>query len=157
MKRKAIICDIDNCLIDISGLEEVVGNADFKSDRYALEFFELNANDTRWVKKNQSLFDLVNLYHQDNYEIILLTARSKRLQSDTYKFLTSGNIRLPREIIIISRGIDEEGIPDYELKESKLQKILEDFDVELAIDDNQGNCDMFKRNGIFALKVVTNE
>lgn len=150
MKRKAIICDIDNCLINISKIENEV--LDESIDPF--EFFESKANNPDWVNKTSNLFKLINLYYDDDYEIILLTARSKRLQRETYKFLTSGLCRLPKEIIMICRGIDEEGIPDHILKESKLLKLLEDFYIELAIDDNQNNCDMFRRNGIYTLKVI---
>ena len=153
MKHKAIVCDIDNCLIDISKIDNVVAQGDITYNE-VFAFFEEKANDLDWVVKTAPLFQLIKFYYESDYEIILLTARSRRIQEETYKFLTSGTPKLPKEIIIVSRGLSEEGIPDDELKKLKLEKILEDYDVEICIDDKAKNCEMFKKYGIFTLQVV---
>lgn len=153
MRHKAIICDIDNCLIDTSKIESTIISNNL-TDADMFDFFEDKANDMQWVIKVTPLFQLLKFYYNSDYEIILLTARSKKIQGETYKFLTSGLPRLPKEIIIVSRGLDEEGIPDEILKANKLKSLLEDYDIEVAIDDKSKNCKMFKENGIFTVQVI---
>lgn len=147
MKQKAIICDIDGCLLDTSRIyneaekENIVGAAFFN-------FFDRRANDPKYSVKNSAMFDLVNFFKKEGYAIIILTARTIKIQSETYQYLTEGYKALPKDIIMVSRLISDYGLPDYMVKENKLEALRKDYDIRLAIDDNLYNLEMFRRNNI---------
>lgn len=151
MLRKAIICDIDGCLLDTSKIDK---HCEGMLSKEFWEFFETHANDANYSKKNKNVFDLVNLYYQEEYEIILLTARSKRIAKQTYFYLTEGKIRLPKEILLVCRDENEDGIADVDIKQRRLTKLLEDYDIRIAIDDREENCVLFARNNILAMQVT---
>jgi predicted secreted acid phosphatase len=147
MKQKAIICDIDGCLLDTSRIyneaeeKNIVGAAFFN-------FFDRRANDPKYSVKNSAMFDLVNFFKKEGYAIIILTARTIKIQSETYQYLTEGYKALPKDIIMVSRLISDYGLPDYMVKENKLEALRKDYDIRLAIDDNLYNLEMFRRNNI---------
>ena len=44
-----------------------------------------------------------------------------------------------------------------DIKQRRLTKLLEDYDIRIAIDDREENCVLFARNNILALQVVNSD
>ena len=54
---------------------------------------------------------------------------------------------------MVSRLVSDYGLPDYLVKESKLDSLMKDYDIRLAIDDNFDNLEMFRKNNIKTIGV----
>lgn len=152
MKQKAIICDIDGCLLDTSKIYDEATQRNLEGAEF-FNFFDRRANDPKYAVKNLTLFDLLNFFKSEGYTIIILTARTIKIQSETYQYLTEGYKALPKDIVMVSRLVSDYGLPDYLVKESKLDSLLKDYDIRLAIDDNFDNLEMFRRNNIKTIGV----
>lgn len=150
--KKAIICDIDGCLLNTEKVFEEILRKKLKgNDKW--DYFHKQANNPSLVSKNRKLFDMLNNYKKLNYQVILLTARSMEIYSDTYHYLTQGegvNLEIP---LLLMRKLDDRR-PAYIVKQEILNELQKEYYIELAIDDEAENCEMFKRNGILTLKVV---
>lgn len=143
--QKAIICDIDGCLLDTSGIE--IKDNDFKS-------FHEKANSPIWSWKKISLFNLLNNYTELGYKVILLTARSEEIRHQTYNYLIkSGGTILKGKPILLMRKIGDTR-PAHEMKEELLLEQMKNYYIEFAIDDEQENCEMFRNYGILTFKVI---
>ena len=147
MKQKAIICDIDGCLLDTSRIYNEANERGIVGAEF-FNFFDRRANNPKYAIKNSAMFDLVNFFKKEGYTVIILTARTIKIQSETYQYLTEGCKALPKDIIMVSRLISDYGLPDYMVKENKLEALRKDYDIRLAIDDNPYNLEMFRRNNI---------
>ena len=152
MKQKAIICDIDGCLLDTSRIYNEANEREIFGAEF-FNFFDRRANNPKYAIKNSAMFDLVNFFKSEGYVIIILTARTIKIQSETYHYLTEGYKSLPKDIVMVSRLISDYGLPDYMVKESKLDSLRKDYDIRLAIDDNLENIKMFNRNNISTIGV----
>lgn len=143
--EKAIICDIDGCLIDSSFLLKEGKNKGLK-DLALFEYFDKNLHRAKKLKGSKKY---LNLILKGNRKIIFLTARSEKTRAITY---TQLNIFPP----LIARGFLLKMRPENntqssaKYKENVLKKIMKDFEIELAVDDELTNVEMYKRNGINA-------
>lgn len=155
-RRKAIICDIDGCLLDT---DKVLKNSEEKGYKGELkwEYFHEHANNPEFVSKNQRLFELLNKFEKEGYIIILLTARSIEIADDTIKYLLSGNIKLTKFPYYLGRPLSDYR-PSQEFKEDAIKELIttSNFDILFAIDDDLNNWKMFHRNGIPSFRYKIN-
>lgn len=92
---------------------------------------------------------LVNALHKQGIKIIFITARNVKVKGTTFMQLRDCfdfNFKL------YMRGRYDLRI-DHEMKEEYLNEIEKEYDVVLAVDDNEENCNMYRRHGITTLRV----
>lgn len=148
-KTKAIICDIDGCILDSSAV-----HAEIK--RYKLEgakkwlFFESFANNSKLVKFNRILGDWLYNQAKKGVAIIFLTARSENIRYTTRLRLAS-EFKPDFEFKLLMRAKDDLD-PAHVCKAKHMEDILATYDVILAIDDEQANLDMFNSYGLLVKK-----
>lgn len=148
-KPKAIICDIDGCVIDTSRIyEEIAEKGITGADKFA--YFEEYANDPAKALINQQLVDILEFLRMQGYKIIFSTARSKAIKIGTITRLRSCMLYSD----IYMRDLDDLR-PAAEVKADHLKQIKEFYDVHIAIDDEDDNLKMFSQNNILAMKVFT--
>lgn len=156
MRQKAIVVDIDGCLIDTDRLYETIGSRDF-SDYRVWDKFHKYANDLSIVSKVESVFNLVNAYNGIGYKIIVLTSRRDFLSSGTLELLLEGTIKLDNMAMLVMRSLSQEGIPSHTYKETEIIKLAKLYDIQLCIDDEDNNINMFKSLGYNTLKIGAEE
>lgn len=153
MKQKAIIIDIDGTLTRDPLL------IDDKSREGRDVFYQKIDNYLR-VKKEliRPVVDLVKLIIDNTYtRIIFLTAREDRydIKENTLKFLEDKFLFICHDCCFDLYMREENDLrPNYEVKEQILkEQILPNYDILFALDDEDNNVEMFRRNGILVLQV----
>lgn len=149
MKRKAIVIDIDNCVLDTQFIIEEIFKLGLKGDE-KWEYFYENCNSDR-VKVISEMKDILkSLYNE--YFIILSTARNAKNWKQTSEKIKQENIWLYIEKIYMRDENDFR--PACEVKREHLLQIMEEFNVIAFIDDDLQNCEVAKELGILALRRV---
>lgn len=148
MKKKAIICDIDGCLLDTAHIHEDIKELGLEGiDKW--RYFEMYANDID-VNFNYNLGGLLESLARNGYEIILSTARSESIKHRTILKLKTN---LNCEFKLYMRASNDIS-PACEVKRKHLKQIQEEYAVEMAIDDEDANLDMFSKKGLFVMKAI---
>ncbi len=146
-KPKAVICDIDGCLLDSQGvLEEAEANTTNSNDKW--RYFEKYANDRNKVAFNYVLGNMLNDMRNNGYKIIFSTARSEAIKIAT-------KIRLKAELGFMGdlymRPLDNFD-SSADVKAMHLKTIKNYYDVRMAIDDDESNIKMFSESGLRTIK-----
>lgn len=152
MKPKAIVCDIDGCLLDISKLYLEIHKRGLKGQKM-WNFFHENANNPQYATKVEEIFTLLSNYMKTHL-IILLTARRDLIAKSTLHYVLEGDIKLNSLHMLITRSVEQEGVPSHIFKKAELEKLQEQYDIELVIDDEYTNCATFKEMGFTVLRVL---
>lgn len=156
MKPRAIVCDIDGCLLDVSKLYLEIHKRGLKGQEM-WNFFHKNANNPQYAEKIVEIFSLLNLYGKAGYSIIILTARRDLIAKSTLHYLNTEGIHLEYLNQLIVRPVDKEGMPSHIFKKAELEKLQEQFEISLVIDDEYTNCATFKEMGFTVLRVLRKE
>lgn len=145
MKRKAIICDLDNTLTDSDHRTYLVNGS---GRRDWDKFFALAIND----KINQWCLDLMKIFEAQGYEIIFVTGRPSTCLKDTIAWMhreTHWKVSMGHNLFMRPDG---DRRTDYIVKEELYKKFIEpNYEVFMAVDDKPGVINMWRRNGITAL------
>lgn len=152
MKRKAIICDIDNVIVDTSHILKEAEKQPTTVKKW--EYFQRHCTD----KSLPINYEIVNLLKHLNYfgnkrEIIFITARSDVIYRQTKRQLEL--IFYPTKIkfkLYMRNG--EDGLSACEVKREIVERLSERYDFEFAIDDELENCKMFKSCNIKTLQYL---
>lgn len=151
MKKSAIIVDIDGTLTRDPLL------IDDKSREGRDVFYQKIDNYLR-VKKEliRPVVDLVKHLYRSTVDInfLFLTAREDKyeIRKNTLEFLREEMFYLYNDSLYMREENDLR--PNYEVKEQILkEQILPNYDVLFALDDEDHNVEMFRRNGILVLQV----
>ena len=140
--EKVLICDIDGCVIDTSGIW-IDSKLSMIPKEKEFEFFEKQANNydnpVCWECVN-----FVNAFKHTVDKIIFMTARSEVLRAGTLQRLKEV---INVDFILMMRPIDNKDTPEL-LKESMLMQVQNYYKVLLAIDDNVETCKMYEKHGI---------
>lgn len=151
MKQKAIICDIDGCLLDTLNIHKQIEELGL-TGALKWRYFEAGANDIKTVKFNRNLANVLKTFADTGIKIILLTARSEAIRYST-KLRLDYEINAAFSYKLLMRSMGDSNDPHI-VKYLHLKKILEEYDVILAIDDEDANLKMFAANGIFVMKPI---
>ena len=151
MSIKAIIMDLDNCLWDSTMLDQYLP-ADHTS-REQWRTFEVHYPE---VIPHQWGISLVNAYRAMGYCILFVTSRE---DVDNCKGTTISSIHKALDgnlnnIWLFMRRAHERGESQVVKQRIYNDEIKGNFDVELAIDDDAKNCEMFTRLGIPTLQKI---
>lgn len=154
--KKAIICDIDGCLLNTDKIFEDIEEKGLKSEE-KWQYFHKNANNPAYSIKNKQLFCLLNKFEDLGYTIIILTARCNSIAYETGNYLTNGEIKLNHFPYYMGRIIGDYRPSDV-IKQENLEEIIGKnlFDIEFAIDDELKNWQMFQRMGIPSFRYKIN-
>ena len=153
MKQKAIIVDIDGTLTR----DPLLINDKSREGR---DVFYQKIDEYLRVKREliKPVVNLIQLiFNYSNIKIIFLTAREDRydIKENTIKFLEN-KILCDCDYCSFDLYMREENDLrlNYEVKEQILkEEILPFYDVLFALDDEDENVEMFRRNGILVLQV----
>ena len=155
--KKAIICDIDGCLLYTSHIfDEVKAQGLEGSQKW--EYFNKNAN-RDCVKFNYALSEILFNFYNQGFAIILLTARVESIRNQTRSKITYENILAGcnYKYSLYMRDENDNGTPSHESKLKHLKELKEKYFIILAIDDEDENCKMFQENGILTMKAINRE
>lgn len=153
MKEKAIVVDIDGVLLDVSLLYKEIENLGLEGQA-KWNFFHENANNPKYAVKVDKFFNLVNMYAQAGYKIIILTSRRDLIGKSTLHYLLNGDIKLDNLTEMVLRPANKEGTPSYLYKKEEIQKLHKRYNVELILDDEYANCAIFRQLGFTVLRVI---
>ena len=146
-KPKAVICDIDGCLLDTREILREAEKKETEAEKW--RYFDTYANDRDKVAFNYVLGEVLESLRQCGYKIIFSTARSEAIKINT-------KIRLRLELGYIEdiymRPIGDSR-PAAEVKADHLKKIREYYDAQIAIDDEDANVKMYADKGLLVMKL----
>lgn len=153
MKEKAIVVDIDGVLLDVSLLYKEIENLGLEGqDKW--NFFHENANNPKYAVKVDKFFNLVNMYAQAGYKIIVLTSRRDLIGKLTLHYLLNGDVKLDNLTEMVLRPANKEGTPSYLYKKEEIQKLHKRYNIELILDDEYANCAIFRQLDFTVLRVI---
>lgn len=144
MKRKAVICDLDNTLTNANHRTHLLtqGGRDWDT------FFALAVKDT----VNQWCVELMQLLQSQGYEIIFVTGRPSFCQQDTEQWIASNTPFTAIRGVNLFMRPNNDRRADFVVKEEILQNlILPNYEIFLAVDDKEEVVKMWRNNGITAL------
>lgn len=150
MKRKAIVIDIDNCVLNSQFILDEIHKLGLKGeDKWDYFYKHCNSDRVKAIKTTKNFYTIIR-YGINDLCCIISTARNERCSDETLK-------KLAREKIIFDRSYwrkDGDLRPASEVKREHLLQIMEEFDVIAFIDDDLQNCEMARNLGILALRRV---
>lgn len=150
MKQNAIICDIDNTVIHTKPLFLEIFHLKLKGTK-KYDYFNENF-DKKPLEINHSLAEFINLCHNcSDYKVLFLTARSEKIRERTVKQLSKA-LKYNVENLYMRPENNKKESKDF--KKDVLKKLKKQYNIKLFIDDELKNCEMAKKLGIMALRVV---
>lgn len=156
MKKKAIICDIDGCLLDTGFIfKEIEAQGLTGSEKW--DYFHKKANLDE-VKFNIALSEILYGFYDQGFDIILLTARSEEIRNQTRSKITYENILagFNYKFTLYMRHLGDCS-PSHESKAKYIDFLKAKYSIVLAIDDDDANCKMFNENNILTMKAINRE
>ena len=151
-KRKAVICDIDGCLLDTSQIFKEIEEKGLQgNEKWA--YFERYANDRDKAKFNFILADVLNCLRNQGYKIIFSTARSEAIRINT-KIRLQTDLGFMGDLFMRPLGNIN---PAAEVKAEHLKSIKGFYNACIAIDDEDENLKMFSKNGLLAVKLESRQ
>ena len=130
--KKAIICDCDGTICLLNGRDPF----DFESAK----------NDIL----NEPVANLIRMYKNEGYEIIIVSAREEKFQSLTEVWLNKYSI--PYDHIFL-RSDNDYRADDIIKREIYEQKIKSNWDIEVVLDDRNRVVKMWREIGLSCLQV----
>lgn len=147
IKERAIICDIDGCVLDTSRIDNEIVELGLTQEQ-SFKYFDINISRITPIVNIKVCHFLYYFASNEKCKIIFVTARSEKLREITYKQLA--HVMEVRPEIIYMRPYGNYDEPHL-LKEKILLKIKEHFNIFLAIDDNIQTCNMYEKHGIITI------
>lgn len=147
--KKAIICDIDGCVLDTDWIWEEIEKQKLDGLK-KWEFFNKNSCDLEKSEPQDLLIKLINgdMFSMQ-HELIFSTARSEIIRKETREILEK--MFAGRDFILLMRPEDCL-LPSWQVKEQHLNEILKNYEVTSAIDNEEPNCEMYRRHKINCLE-----
>lgn len=131
-KLPAVIFDIDNTIL-------------YHTNRSPFDWSDLSGD-----KLIEEMYDLINMYEECNYKIILLTGRPESARLNTEKWLLENDV--PYHILLMKKGNEREH--GYISKQEDLDRLKPYFNIKFAYDDDFKCAEMFKNNGIITFQPI---
>lgn len=146
--RKAIICDIDFCLLDSSEPAMLKQRADYHMNEQ--ESWQVYYDNLHLCKRNEWCYELLEkMTHNNDIKVIFITGRSECARKATKQFFKFRH-DIDWDLYMRPNNCFD---ADSEVKRSIMKNIYEDYDWLFALDDREDNCAMFNEFGITTLKV----
>lgn len=156
---EAIVVDIDGCITDNSLMIPFpTGNARKDRDKF---YRQVKYYDMWKCDKIKPLMPVINLVYalrmNENITPIFITAREDtcngKIRKNTLDFLREHiGFGIQNSQLLMREENDLR--PNYEVKQDLYNKYVKDrFNVLFALDDEENNVEMFRKNGVLALHV----
>ena len=148
--RKAIICDIDQCLLDST--IPIMMKETAKSTLPEEEAWDLFYNNLHLCKKNEWCYTLLEqMTLNTDIKVVFITGREERARKHTKAFLKF-NHPIDWDLYMRPTGCLDE---DAKVKRDIMNTIKDDYNWLFALDDRESNCSVFNDYGITTLKVTS--
>ena len=148
-KKNAIICDIDGCLLNTEKIFEEILQKKLKGDK-KWDYFHKFANEPSHAIKNTKLIEFLICASKNNYEILLVTARNEVIYKETFRYLYDNKDEVFDFKLFCRKYNDYR--PAWIVKEEITKKLLKEYNITIAIDDEISNCQMFESLGILTVR-----
>lgn len=143
-KPKAVICDMDGTLVDVSSIRHHVRGGILPDGSYKRKNFDAFHTESATCPPIQETLDLVTWHREAGTKIIIVTARSRRYRVPTVWWLLWNNIET--DDLFMRRDGDHR--PDYEVKKDLLVEIRKRWTPIHALDDNPNVIRLWQEEGI---------
>ena len=151
---KAIICDIDQCLLDSLEPIALKNRALHLGTLTNEEAWDRYYNNLDLCKRNEWCFTIINqMTLIPNLMVLFITGREEKCRKATEKFFKFAHKINYKLLMRPTCSLDA----DWEVKEQILKDIAEDYDILFAIDDREDNCEVYRKFGITTLKATSME
>lgn len=143
MKPKIIIVDIDGCLADNTH-RLYPQNATSYEDSFSRVSEDTETKNAEWIRI---------LLNSIDYRIAFLTWRSGSCRIETINWLICHWVLHEySDIELIMRPLWDKR-PSVDFKEEETKKLMQDYDIVLAIDDDISIIEMYRKLGLNTLHV----
>ena len=151
-KQDAVICDIDGVILDSSQVFKEIEELGLTGDA-KWEYFNRHANNGANVYWD--MVDVIKPFIEMGYKIIFLTARCETIKEETTEtvigaFRGAFFYSHEYEFVMRPKGVK---LPSAEVKEKHLLELKKKYDILCAFDDDESNCEMFRKHNILTFKV----
>lgn len=126
-----VIFDIDNTIL-------------YHTNRTPFDWSDLSGDTL--IQGMDHLIDMFNFY---DYYVIIMTGRPESVRSQTKEWLSKNGIVYDE--LIMKHEQFEKG---FIFKQRELVRLLENYDVKFAFDDDQKCANMYKENGIIIFQPI---
>lgn len=126
-----VIFDIDNTIL-------------YHTNRTPFDWSDLSGDTL--IQGMDHLIDMFNFY---DYYIIIMTGRPESVRSQTKEWLSKNGI-VYDELIMKPEQFEK----GFIFKQRELVRLLENYDVKFAFDDDQKCANMYKENGIIIFQPI---
>lgn len=148
--KKAIICDIDQCLLNSEIPIALTNRALSLSNISKEDAYNTFYRNLYLCTKNDWCYELIEQMSLDNdITILFITGRDEKCRKETESFL---DFKYPVTYRLLMRpkgSLDTDAV----VKDKLLRQIKDDYNILFAIDDKEENCIIYKNYGITTLKV----
>ena len=127
----AVIFDIDNTIL-------------YHTNRTPFDWSDLSGDTL--IQGMDHLIDMFNFY---DYYIIIMTGRPESVRSQTKEWLSKNGI-VYDELIMKPEQFEK----GFIFKQRELVRLLENYDVKFAFDDDQKCANMYKENGVIIFQPI---
>lgn len=140
--RKAIIFDIDGVLIHSLRMEK-------QAEKLGVDYFEYFKSHIEDISNKDYNQEMIELYQSfcknHNYHVFVLTARSEEIRHETEEQLYLFSLWQPYKIYMRKQ---DDFRPAWQVKKDYLKQIQKEYEVVLAIDDEDDNIRMYRNNQV---------
>lgn len=146
-KQKAVICDIDNTIIDITHRWHLLKGTD-------TDWSEFNSDEN--IAKDTPMQDTIDIIKclSEKYPILFVTGRNSGIMEQTDKQIKKFVGELKNGYALIMRDDADQQSPDIEIKKDLYKTYIEPYyDVICAFDDRPTNIDLWRSFGITSYHV----
>ena len=144
-KRRAVIFDIDGTLVDSFHRSNMITDWIAATNDQIHEYAAQMHKDT----PIPAMVELCRTLHTAGYAIVLLTSRDCTQYQATAEYMKQYGI--PFDELVVRDSIDDRRSSRV-YKAEKLAQIQERYEVEFAIDDENGVTQMFRERGVPCLQ-----
>ena len=148
--EKAIICDIDQCLLDSLVPIQLMGRGldiGLLEKNYWDQFYD----NLYLCKKNEWCYELLNRFAKDDITVLFITGRQEKARKQTEAFF---DFNFKYKLYMRPNGnLDS----DAKVKHKILKKLAKEYNILFALDDRESNCKVYRSFGITTLKVDSME
>ena len=131
-KPKSIICDIDGTLA-------------LRVNRDPFDFEKAGSDNM-----NKPIQEIVNLFKENGYKILLVTGREERFRDITSNWLKTNNLNYSKLLMRENKDYRKDIIIKEEIYNSEIKN---KYEVLFVIDDREQMIKMWKKIRLFCLKI----
>jgi FMN phosphatase YigB (HAD superfamily) len=143
-RPKAVIVDMDGTLVDVSSVRHHVRKSKGEKD---FDAFHAESID---CPPNQQALDFCQRHHEQGDVILVVTARLHKWFYVSLIWLEE-NMTVPYEGPFMRR--DNDFRPDLEIKREIFDKLIRDYDIVAACDDNPNVIALWEEKGL-AVEII---